>query len=96
MKRLVDAFELPAPKLVILLNLSPGTEYECGLVSSTTEGRVTGFTFPYPSRADCKQTEEDLMHFMREVVLPLAVETHAIVICQAAKGVCLLLQACSR
>eukprot|EP00966_Prymnesium_polylepis_P184864 4284421-Prymnesium_polylepis.1 len=32
MKRLLDAFELPPPKLIIVINHSKGTEYECDLI----------------------------------------------------------------
>jgi hypothetical protein len=93
MKKLIDAFEFPNRKLVIVLNQSHGTEFECSVIGASTHGKETGYTLPFATRSEVKEAEDDMCRFMQQVIVPMAVETNAIVIVQASKGICILAQA---
>eukprot|EP00927_Polykrikos_kofoidii_P026351 TRINITY_DN23493_c0_g1_i5.p1 TRINITY_DN23493_c0_g1~~TRINITY_DN23493_c0_g1_i5.p1 ORF type:complete len:948 (-),score=131.35 TRINITY_DN23493_c0_g1_i5:318-3092(-) len=105
-KRLVDALGMPQPKL--LINLLPsfdGTDLILngefmepsavpGLEGIRCGDEAKGkFVFAHESKEEYYRTARRLMDFMREVILPLAVETHAVVLCDASYGQCFLASA---
>ena len=82
MAKVLDALEIPTPKLVVnLLKSSPkGVLYSRGYDN----------ILPYVDSSDAMKAEARLEEFMRIVVIPLAVETNALVIGTANKDECLL------
>lgn len=89
-QRLLDAFEVPKPKLVIQLCTSLGGTF--------WRRHFTGKMLTGEACLDSNQmlhVESQLISFMEEVVIPLAIETSAIVLCCANKGDCMLSDAFS-
>ena len=90
MKRVLEAFEIPTPKLVIRIIQSTGG------VDWTRSRLRAGINlhYPYPGgEEEALQAERNLYHFMEEVLLPLAAETNALILVQATVGSCMLTSA---
>ena len=89
-KRVLEAFEIPAPKLVIrFLQSNGGTEWTKSRIQS---GRNMDFPFQ-GGLQEALQAEQRLYHFMEEVLVPLAAETNALILVQASEGSCMLTSA---
>ncbi|CAE7203582.1 unnamed protein product [Symbiodinium sp. CCMP2592] len=90
MKRVLEAFEIPTPKLVIRLIQSTG-----GVDWTRSRLRAgINLQYPYPGgEEEALQAERNLYHFMEEVLLPLAAETNALILVQATVGSCMLTSA---
>ena len=87
MAKVLDALEIPTPKLVVnLLKSSPK-----GVFYSRGHDNI----LPYVDSSDAMKAEARLEEFMRTVLIPLAVETNALVIGTANKDECLLTMAFS-
>eukprot|EP00928_Gymnodinium_smaydae_P032140 TRINITY_DN23355_c0_g3_i1.p1 TRINITY_DN23355_c0_g3~~TRINITY_DN23355_c0_g3_i1.p1 ORF type:complete len:1370 (-),score=323.55 TRINITY_DN23355_c0_g3_i1:152-4153(-) len=52
--------------------------------------------YPWPSRRDSLQADQRLVAFMQEVIIPLAAQTNAVVLCQAHVPDCMLSTAFSK
>jgi hypothetical protein len=82
--KLLDAFGLEKPSLVLNLQqsfleiLSPGA-YDINMTSPGGVGMV-----PFASAAERRSTEQQLDRFMSDVVIPLAAQTNAIILCMAS------------
>ena len=89
-KRVLEAFEIPTPKLVIrFLQSTGGTEW--------TKGRIqSGLNVDFPFQGgltEALQAEQRLYQFMEDVLVPLAAETNALILVSATEGTCMLTSA---
>ena len=97
MMRLFDAFELPQPSLVIFLLHSQGTPHVCNMRGAEVgnghlrDSQIPGAPFADARDAECAEVR--LMHYMKYVVIPLAIETKAYVICEPIENDCWLSKA---
>ena len=86
-KRVLEAFEIPMPKLVIrFLQSSGGVDW---VKCRKTCGRQVDFPFANGEK-EALQAEQKLYHFMNEVLMPLAAETSALLLVNATVGSCML------
>ena len=75
-KRVFDAFEIKTPKLVLNLIASQGVPSEFSGFGNMPIG-------PYATKDEMYRNDEFLVEFMRRVVVPMAIETNAIVLVEA-------------
>ena len=97
-KRLLEAFEMPEPRLVINLLYSQGTiadmlgQCDSGFVKNREyygDGRVRN-VHPWLSHEEALRAEKKLDSFMSQVLVPIAAENNAVVVCDCLKGGCFL------
>ncbi|CAE7210387.1 unnamed protein product [Symbiodinium sp. CCMP2592] len=89
-KRVLEAFEIPTPKLVIRFIQSMGG---VDWTKTRTDAGIP-LQSPFPGgEEEALQAEQGLYHFMEEVLLPLAAETSALILVQATLGSCMLTSA---
>eukprot|EP00802_Teleaulax_amphioxeia_P004721 Tamp_04725.p1 GENE.Tamp_04725~~Tamp_04725.p1 ORF type:complete len:860 (-),score=122.47 Tamp_04725:284-2863(-) len=101
-KRLIQALEIPKPKLVISIISSwgfaeftacqgtpDGNRWEGASADAWKRGMVQGRS-PFVSEADERRAREGINNFMRSVIIPLAAKTNAIILCEAVEQVCIL------
>ena len=95
MQKLIEALELPRPKLVINLLISQGFSGWVKEISQRTTashylyGIAQGYA-SFTSASDQRVAEEKIDRFMMDVLIPLAVQTNAIVLCTSEKNSCIL------
>ena len=90
LQKMLDALEIPRPKLVINLLVSQGsTDYvtnellgELAEMEKSDAGLVP-HRGPFAGPDEERQMIEMLDHFMETVILPLAAQTNAFVLCSA-------------
>ncbi len=75
-RRVFDAFEIKTPKLIMNLIASQGVPKEYAGFGEMPTG-------PYANREEMYRNDELLVEFMRRVVVPMAIETNAIVLVEA-------------
>ena len=99
MRRLIDAFDIREPKLVINLLRSQGTIRDlngmCEFDSHAKPGQYCGNgrvrnQLPWASYEEALHAEKALDNFMSGCLLPLATENNAIVITEMIDGECFL------
>ena len=103
LQKMLDALEVPRPKLVINLLMSQGlAEYIYREMPAEMEnwgpedaGLVTG-RGPFLKADDERRLMDHLDHFMATVILPLAAQTNAIILCSALQGACMLSSSLTR
>ena len=103
LQKMLDALEVPRPKLVINLLMSQGlTEYVFREMPSDMEewgdvdaGLVYG-NGPFLKPGDERRLIDSIDHFMATVILPLAAQTNAIILCSALQGACMLSSSLTR
>jgi hypothetical protein len=103
LQKMLDALEIPKPKLVINLLTSQGFTSYCTLALTSTaealgmeEAGLVPNRGPFLSREDEIQALEKLDHFMANVILPMAAQTQAIIICNAIPSDCVLSSSLTR
>lgn len=102
LQKLLDAFEIPRPKLVINLLRSWGLRESLHWYDAETymtRPDLAGLVFnepPFLNASDEVEIMEKLHAFMSDVILPLAVSTHALILTNAITGNCALSDALSR
>ena len=93
-QKMLDALEVPKPSLVIDLILSPGFLSSTRLDPEEIEGTaLAGFVrdrAPFLSRGEERAADAKIDRFMTDVVIPLAAQTNAVVLCNASPGQCIL------
>ena len=101
MQKMLDALEIPKPKLVINLLTSQGfSQYVNDVLCSENVhwtidydlddmGLVPG-RGPFLQKEDEENAIDRLDHFMGTVILPLAAQTQAIILCNAVPARCVL------
>jgi hypothetical protein len=96
LQKILDALEIPKPKLVINLLTSQGFTDFCAaaavedLAADVEDaGLVHGRGSFLTPEDECVALDK-LDHFMADVILPMAVQTEAIIICNAIPSVCVL------
>ena len=86
MEKLLAALMLPKPKLVINLLLSLGfRQWTGGFPQWKTAGTHAGVVYnraPFVDGATERRADEALDRFMMEAIIPLAVRTNAIILCE--------------
>ena len=103
LQKMLDALEVPKPKLIINLLSSQGfTDYVTNAVNDNIEeygteeaGLVPG-RGPFVTLDDEISAIEKLDHFMASVILPLAAQTQAIIISNACPSDCVLSSSLTR
>ena len=105
MEKMLDRLEIGKPQLVINLLASPGFGNYCkgfgpkafDAGSDIANGRLLGWgagivseRAPFLTAAAEALAEGKIDTFMSEILLPLAAETNAVVLCNAIPGVCIL------
>ena len=101
MQKMLEALEIPRPKLVIDLLCSQGhTEYILKALDPDDLGAATaGLLRDKGSFASCDSEQKSsakLDHFMASVILPLAAQTNAIIFCNACPAECMLAASLTR
>mmetsp|Transcript_61073 Transcript_61073/g.176971 ORF Transcript_61073/g.176971 Transcript_61073/m.176971 type:complete len:918 (-) Transcript_61073:42-2795(-) len=96
-QKMFDALEVGKPSLVIDLLCSAGFEASVRMQPlNAARGRLDGFFGCVPDRApfvdadEARQAQCAIDHFMTDVLVPLASQTNAIVLCDAIVGNCVL------
>ena len=85
-QRMLDALEVKKPSLVIELLGSIGFRGDLDLAVNPGCDRQPAFL----SHEDERVAEAKLDRFMADVIIPLAAQTNAVVLCDAASGACIL------
>eukprot|EP00928_Gymnodinium_smaydae_P049379 TRINITY_DN33124_c0_g1_i1.p1 TRINITY_DN33124_c0_g1~~TRINITY_DN33124_c0_g1_i1.p1 ORF type:complete len:935 (+),score=59.82 TRINITY_DN33124_c0_g1_i1:99-2903(+) len=89
-RRLLDAFELPRPKLIIWIMQSSGGE---GLIVGKNKVSIPE-NFPYLNgQEDHLKARQKYVAFFDQVIIPLACETNALIYLTATLGSCCLANA---
>ena len=97
-QKMLDSLDLPKPKLVINLLMSLGSTEYCKIKKESWEGArcEDGNLGMIHGRGPFKDAEEDrkamskLDRFMQDVLIPLAADTNAVIICCAVPQLCAL------
>eukprot|EP00931_Biecheleriopsis_adriatica_P103028 TRINITY_DN77917_c0_g1_i1.p1 TRINITY_DN77917_c0_g1~~TRINITY_DN77917_c0_g1_i1.p1 ORF type:complete len:1060 (+),score=124.93 TRINITY_DN77917_c0_g1_i1:117-3182(+) len=92
-QRLLDAFGIPQPKLLIeFLPSWGGIDNLATFVEPPGKRRagVVQGELPWDSFEQADKAETRLSRFMVDVLLPLAVETNALILCDSRQNICLL------
>ena len=96
-QKMLDVLEVGKPQLVINLVTSAGFRESSKLLPTSQQTVVEdGFMgscknmAPFCSREEEQTAEAKVDVFMSEVLIPLAVSTNAIVLCNALRGACIL------
>jgi hypothetical protein len=100
LQKMLDALEIPRPKLVINLLTSQGFTAYCTLSfyddGMKEEAGVVENRGAFMSlEEECKAIDK-LDHFMSSIILPLAAQTQAIIICNAIPSNCVLTSSLTR
>ena len=103
LQKMLDALEIPRPKLVINLLVSQGsTDYvaneilgELADLAKSDAGLVPR-RGPFAGPDEERQMIEMLDHFMETVILPLAAQTNAFILCSACPNTCMLSSSLTR
>lgn len=99
LQRMLNALEIPKPKLVINLLCSYGfrdwTNSQASFVPTKYAGAVKGRA-PFLSQLDEDTAEARVDNFMSTVIIPLAVKTQAIILCSATPCNCMLSSSLTR
>ena len=94
-EKMMQAFEMPAPSLVIKLmdSLAYPVDFSTRGSELTAEERqevythhthnVIGHEHSFESRSEATKSTRKLINFFKEVLLPLAAETNALILCSA-------------
>ena len=98
LQQMLNALQLPKPKLVINLLMSQGfneycSSYDEAWAQVASAGPAAGVIKDRPPFLDSaaeKSAEEQIDRFMAEVLIPLAAQTNAIVLCSATPNTCIL------
>ena len=91
-QKMLDALEVPKPSLVIELVMSWGFRTTTKMFRPETyqsDKELSGIVFgqpPFLTREEEREAEAKLDMFMADVVIPLAAQTHAVVLCDAIVG----------
>ncbi|CAE6967746.1 unnamed protein product [Symbiodinium sp. CCMP2456] len=103
LRKLLEAFEIPQPKLVINLLTSSGLRNflnlfpaDCAAFGNETSPELINDAPPFLSADDEHHVLTQLDTFMSDVLLPLAASTHALILTCAVSGECALAGALSR
>merc|ERR1712046_532619 len=87
-ERLLGELNIPKPKLVLNLMNSPGGPKYL---------EMKGFQYPFlNSKSGSIEADNRLVEFMIQVIMPLAVDTQALVFCNPLTGNCMLSDAFRR
>ena len=103
LQKMLDALEIPRPKLVINLLVSQGsTDYvtneilgELADLAKSDAGLIP-HRGPFAGPDEERQMIEMLDHFMETVILPLAAQTNAFILCNACQSTCMLSSSLTR
>ena len=101
MQKMLDALEIPRPKLVINLIASAGhSDYATKAMGAEIRRRAdAGILRDKGSFASAEEERKALAkldHFMASVILPLAAQTNAIIFCNACAADCMLAASLTR
>ena len=101
MQKMLDALEIPRPKLVINLIASAGhSDYATKAMGAEIRRRPdAGILRDKGSFASAEEERKALAkldHFMASVILPLAAQTNAIIFCNACAADCMLAASLTR
>lgn len=93
-QKMIDALEMPKPKLIINMLTSQGfrpfTKAFDKLSQASTDAGVVHGRAPFCSYEEEKQSCELIDRFMSDVIIPLAAQTNAIIICSGTDCNCIL------
>ena len=95
-QKMLDALEVPKPSLVIDLMLSSGFATSNRLRASDIINGDKAYAgrnpdrAPFLSREDERVAEAKIDRFMTDILIPLAAQTNAVVLCNAIPGFCIL------
>jgi hypothetical protein len=102
-QKMLDALEIPKPKLVI--NLLPSQGFSDYIYSKgdgdsmdlccADAGLVVGHS-PFSTVDEENRANERLDHFMATVILPLAAQTQAVILCNAISCICAISSSLTR
>lgn len=96
MQKMLDALDIPKPKLVINLLGSQGFSDYCTACFTSWDGVGPEDAGLIPKHGAFVDADDEnnaiskLDHFMASVILPLAAKTQAIILCQAMNSLCVL------
>ena len=97
LQKMLDALEVGRPQLLIDLITSGGFREYTSLAPKNTQGVLDdGFMGlladgpPFASREAERAAEAKIDSFMADILIPLAVNTHAVVLCNAVTANCIL------
>jgi hypothetical protein len=106
LQKMLEALEIPRPKLIINLLSSQGFTDYCKNMAAQRGGRMEDLgkeepglvpgRGPFLTLDDEISAIEKLDHFMASVILPLAAQTQAIIICNACPKNCMLSSSLTR
>eukprot|EP00746_Dinoflagellata_sp_MGD_P071023 gnl/MRDRNA2_/MRDRNA2_28993_c0_seq1.p1 gnl/MRDRNA2_/MRDRNA2_28993_c0~~gnl/MRDRNA2_/MRDRNA2_28993_c0_seq1.p1 ORF type:complete len:1179 (+),score=188.07 gnl/MRDRNA2_/MRDRNA2_28993_c0_seq1:101-3637(+) len=87
-ERFINALDMPKPKLVIQLLPSLGLKYlellsECPTRPGFDSMKLNPPSYPWVSKVDGLDARAQLVKFMSEVLIPLAEQTRALIVCSA-------------
>ena len=100
--KMLDALELPKPKLVINILMSQGFRTNTDIqgdrpfACEKQEAGLVNHRPPFVSLEEERAAEGKIERFMADVLLPLAAQTNAIVLCSADPSSCVLSAALTR
>jgi hypothetical protein len=103
LQKMLDALEIPRPKLVINLLVSQGsTDYVTNEILgeladlAKADAGLMPHRGPFAGPDEERQMIEMLDHFMETVILPLAAQTNAFILCNACQSTCMLSSSLTR
>ena len=98
-EKMLDALEIPKPKLVINLLMSLGFSEFASSFAGWSHGNHHGVAFgrgAFESKQSEREAVEKIESFMLDILIPLAAQTNAIIICTALPQFCILTRSLTR